>query len=205
MSRVLVLNADYTPLRVVPWQRAIVMVMDDKASLVSAYTDRVIRSATQSVPYPAVVALRRYTKFRNRTRFNRQNVLARDMYTCQYCGVRPLRSSGKPDLAELTLDHVIPRAHSDPRGRVRVEGEVMPVTCWENIVTACVQCNSSKADRTPREAKMVLARRARKPTQLDLLWMALFSVEIPDEWRDFLPEGSPWRDYWTAELVDGDA
>ena len=30
--------------------------------------------------------------------------------------------------------------------------------------------------------------------------MALFAVDIPDEWRDFLPDGSPWRNYWTEEL-----
>jgi 5-methylcytosine-specific restriction endonuclease McrA len=197
---VLVLNADWTPLRVVPWERAVTLLLEDKVSLVEAYAGRFIRSASMGIPHPAVVVLRRYQAFRTRVRFNRQNVLARDGYTCQYCGARPTRPSGKPDLAELTLDHVIPRARSVD-GRVRtLDGEVIPVTCWDNVVTACVTCNADKADRTPAEARMPLRLRPRAPSGLDLVWMAVLQVDIPDEWRDWLPAGSPWRDYWTAEL-----
>ncbi|MEM6926110.1 MAG: HNH endonuclease [Myxococcota bacterium] len=201
MNAVLVLNADYSPLRVVPWQRAIGMLLDDKASLVQAYANRMIRSASLSLPHPAVVALHRYSKFRSRVRFNRANVLARDHYTCQYCGLEPRRASGRPDLTELTIDHVVPRAQAR-EGRVFVRGQWRPVTCWENVTTACVDCNVDKADQTPREAGMTLRTSPRAPTHLDVLWMALFSVDIPEEWREFLPEDSPWRAYWTAELVD---
>ncbi|MBX2804097.1 MAG: HNH endonuclease [Myxococcales bacterium] len=201
MSRtVLVLNADYTPLRVVPWQRAIGMLLDDKASMVESYAGRMVRSTSQSLPHPAVVALHRYSRFRNRVRFNRANVLARDGYTCLYCGTKPRRPSGHPDLRQLTIDHVVPRAHADDRGQILVSGERRPVTCWENVASACGACNGTKADRTPEQARMRLRRPPRVPTALDVLWMALFSVSIPDEWRDFLPEGSPWRNYWTAEL-----
>ena len=196
----LVLNADWTPLRVVPWERAVSLLLEDKVSLVEAYAGRFIRSATFGVPHPAVVVLRRYQSFRNRVRFNRQNVLARDSYACQYCGVRPVRQSGRPDSTELTLDHVVPRARS-VNGRVPLsDGGTVAVTCWDNVVTACVACNAKKADRTPTEARMPLRIRPRSPSGLDLLWMALLQVEVPDEWRDWLPEGSPWRDYWTAEL-----
>jgi 5-methylcytosine-specific restriction endonuclease McrA len=197
---VLVLNADWTPLRVVPWERAVTLLLEDKVSLVEAYAGRFIRSASFGLPHPAVVVLRRYQSFRNRVRFNRQNVLARDSYACQYCGARPVRQSGRPDLSELTLDHVVPRARS-VNGRVPVaEGGTVSVTCWDNVVTACVPCNAKKADRTPAEARMPLRVRPRSPSGLDLLWMALLQVEVPDEWRDWLPEGSPWREYWTAEL-----
>ena len=201
-NQVLVLNADYKPLRVVPWQRAVVMLLDNKASLVNAYAERLIRSASRSLPYPAVVALHRYSAFRHRIKFNRANVLARDGYACQYCGDRPLRASGRPDLAALTIDHIVPRAQADAQGRVVVKGELRPVTCWDNVATACVPCNGHKADRTPKEAGMALRRPARMPNPLDLVWMTLFAVDIPDEWRDFLPEDSPWRGYWTAELDD---
>lgn len=197
---VLVLNADWTPLRVVPWERAVTLLLEDKVSLVEAYAGRFIRSPSVGLPHPAVVVLRRYQAFRTRVRFNRQNVLARDSYTCQYCGVRPNRPSGKPDLAELTLDHVVPRARSID-GRVRLgDGQVVSVTCWDNVVTACVSCNARKADRTPVEARMPLRTRPRSPNGLDLVWMAVLQVDIPDEWREWLPDGSPWRDYWTAEL-----
>lgn len=194
------LNADWTPLRVVPWERAISLVLEDKVSTVETYGDRFIRSTSLAIPHPAVVVLRRYQAFRTRVRFNRQNVLVRDGYACQYCGVKPVRPSGRPDLAELTLDHVVPRARS-VHGYVRLsDGARVPVTCWDNVVTACVACNARKADRTPEEARMPLRTRPRVPGGMDLLWMALMQVEIPNEWRDWLPPGSPWRDYWTAEL-----
>ncbi len=199
---VLVLNADYTPLRVIPWQRAVGLLMDDKVSLVEAYADRMIRSASASLPHPAVVALNRYSGFRNRVRFNRANVLARDSYTCQYCGVRPRRPGGRPDLSELTIDHIVPRAQADDRGRIRTAQGTKPVTCWENVATACIDCNSVKADRTPEQADMKLRKPARVPNQLDVLWMALFTVDVPEEWRDFLPDDSPRRAYWAAELQD---
>ena len=79
------------------------MLLEDKVSLVQAYTGRMIRSASTGIPHPAVVVLRRYQSFRDRIRFNRQNVLARDGYTCQYCGVRLA-------VSELTYDHVVPRS-----------------------------------------------------------------------------------------------
>lgn len=196
----LVLNADWTPLRVVPWERAVTLLLEDKVSLVEAYAGRFVRSASFGVPHPAVVVLRRYQSFRNRVRFNRQNVLARDSYACQYCGVRPVRPSGRPDLSELTLDHVVPRARSS-NGRVPLpDGGTVAVTCWDNVVTACVACNARKRDRTPTEARMPLRARPRNPSGLDLLWMALMQVDVPDEWLDWLPDGSPWREYWTAEL-----
>ncbi|MEQ1570295.1 MAG: HNH endonuclease [Myxococcota bacterium] len=197
---VLVLNADWTPLRVVPWERAVSLLLEDKVSMVESYAGRVIRSASLGIPHPAVVVLRRYQAFRSRVRFNRQNVLARDSYTCQYCGTRPVRASGKPDLGELTLDHVVPRAQSAD-GRVRAaDGRMVALTCWDNVVTACVACNASKADRTPVEAKMPLRQRPHVPSGLELVWMAVLQVDIPDEWREWMPAGSPWRDYWTAEL-----
>lgn len=199
-NTVLVLNADGTPLRVVSWERAVTMLLEDKVALVEAYAGRMIRSASFGMPHPAVVVLRRYQAFRNRVRFNRQNVLARDGYTCQYCGRRPVRPSGRPDLAELTIDHVIPRAQSRGGQVVLKDGERVPVTCWSNVVTACVACNANKADKTPAEAKMPLRRVPRPPTGVDLLWMAVLQVDVPQEWRDWLPTGSPWRDYWTVEL-----
>lgn len=199
-NTVLVLNADGTPLRVVSWERAVSMLLEDKVAMVEAYAGRMIRSASFGMPHPAVVVLRRYQAFRNRVRFNRQNVLARDSYTCQYCGRRPTRASGRPDLGELTIDHVIPRAQARGGQVVLKDGERVPVTCWSNVVTACVPCNANKADRTPAEARMPLRRTPRPPTGMDLLWMAVLQVDVPEEWRDWLPAGSPWRDYWTVEL-----
>ncbi len=202
-STVLLLNADYRPLRVIPWLRAFCLVFDGKAELVQAYTDRVLRSTSTVFPWPAVVRLRIWVKAPTRVRFSRQNVLARDGYTCAYCGLAP-RAGERPLLEELTLDHVVPRAQARG-GRVRLpwSGEIVPVTSWRNIVTACRACNLTKADRTPGEAGLTLARRPRAPNPVDAFWISIVRVEIPDEWKAWLPEGSGWRGYWSDALEPG--
>ena len=77
----------------------------------------------------------------HRRKITRKAVLARDAYTCQYCG---------HEASGLTVDHVIPRS----RGGQSV---------WENIVAACAPCNRKKGNRMPREASMVPASRPRPP------------------------------------------
>jgi 5-methylcytosine-specific restriction endonuclease McrA len=75
--------------------------------------------------------------------FTRENIYARDEFTCQYCG-KQFHSN------ELSLDHVYPKS----RG-----GE----DSWENLVTCCRKCNQKKADRTPEEARMPILCEPRKP------------------------------------------
>jgi 5-methylcytosine-specific restriction endonuclease McrA len=63
------------------------------------------------------------------------------VHNCQYCG------TGLPG-SKLQVEHVLPRSKGG-------------ATTWENCVAACDDCNSRKADRTPREAGMKLRK---KPT-----------------------------------------
>jgi 5-methylcytosine-specific restriction endonuclease McrA len=199
----LLLNADFTPLKVVTWKRAVELIFDERADLVEHYLDRFIRSVSTAQPWPAVVRLRQYVSSRARIRFNRQNVLARDGYRCGYCGDAPKTQAGKPRLEDLTLDHVIPRAQSK-NGTVRTkEGRTLSVTCWENVICCCAICNLKKADRTPGQAGMVLRVQPRAPSTVDVLRMHLRKVDIPDEWITYLPEAArDWRGYWTDELTD---
>jgi len=74
------------------------------------------------------------------TPVNRREVLKRDRHSCQYCG-----SNNR-----LTLDHVIPLSKG---GQHR----------WDNVVTACEQCNQRKRDRTPFEAGMPLSTKPKAP------------------------------------------
>ena len=202
-THALLLNADYTPLKVVTWKRAVELIFDERADIDERYVDRFIRSVSSSQPWPAVVRLREYVSSRARIRFNRQNVLARDGYRCAYCSITPKTQAGKPRLEDLTLDHVIPRAQSK-NGTVRTkEGRTLSVTCWENVVCCCQDCNLKKADRTPGQAGMVLKVQPRAPSTVDVLRMHLRKVEIPDEWISYLPEAArDWRGYWTDELID---
>jgi len=198
----LLLNADYRPIKVISWVRAVCLFLDDKVELVEAYVDQAIRTASATLPRPAVVRLRRFVRLDGRVRFSRQNVLARDGYRCCYCGVRPRLGDG-PDLESLTIDHVIPRARSrDGRVWLPWRQATVPVTCWENVVTACAACNFRKADGTLARAGMKLAAWPRAPSSMDVLRMSLVQVHIPEEWKTYLPQESAWRDYWTAEIAE---
>ena len=123
-----------------------------------------------------------------RLRFNRANILARDGYRCQYCGLAPRSRDGRPIPSALTLDHVVPRAQS--REGVVVlpwTGRRVAVSCWENVVASCRDCNRRKAARTPDEARMRLLVVPRRPGPWDALRIAFGRAVIPNEWREFLP------------------
>lgn len=70
---------------------------------------------------------------KKRVHFSRAAIFKRDKNRCQFCGARP----GTP---ELNLDHIEPRSKG---------GE----TTWENVVCACVECNSLKADKRPEDVR----------------------------------------------------
>ncbi len=134
---VLVLNASYEPLNVVSTRRAVVLLLKDKAQIVEA-AESALRSERMALPEPLVIRLVAYVRIPHRWRLpvSRRGVLARDGYTCQYCGRQPGRKG-------LTIDHVVPRSQSGPKS-------------WENLVTACMPCNRKKGGRRPEEASMRL-------------------------------------------------
>lgn len=203
MEAVLVLNADYTLLEIVSWQKAVNLFFRGKVRIVEQYAGRFLRSPSVTIKFPAVVARIKYVKPRKRVRFSRKNILCRDYYSCQYCGVKPRNKAGAPHLEDLTIDHVVARSKAIngwvilPWNKKRVR-----VTSWENTLTACAPCNSRKADLTLKQAGMTMLKKPKAPSVYDLAYMSLFKYNIPTEWKDYLPEGSPWRDYWTAELTD---
>ena len=86
--------------------------------------NRVVRTINQQVLVPSVLLLRSYDRMlMQEMKFNRQNLLERDDYKCQYCGK-------KLPTKELNMDHVVPR---DRGGG----------TSWENVVISCIRCNLS--------------------------------------------------------------
>ena len=198
--RTLILNSDWTVDEVVSWRKAILMLLSDKVIPLEDYAGRKVRSPSIELPLPAVLVRKRFVR-RRRVRLSRRNILARDAYTCQYCGLQPRRRSGQPRIEELTIDHVVPRAQSQ-QGQVLLpwSGERTPVTCWRNVLTACRNCNRHKGGRTPDQARMSMRRVPQPPNPTERAWMQLNTQPIPDEWKDYLPKGSPWRDYWVADL-----
>lgn len=149
MSSVLVLNATYEPLSVVSMRRAVVLLLKEKAEIIEA-AEAELRSQHLTMPMPLVIRLVYYVRIPYRVSLpvTRRTVLARDHYTCQYCGKQPPRR-------DLTVDHILPRSRG---GR----------TVWENVVTACQRCNGLKGGRTPEEANMKLLSTPTRPRYVAL-------------------------------------
>ncbi|CAD5927564.1 HNH endonuclease [Planktothrix tepida] len=138
MGNVLVLNASYEPLNITTWRRAVILLLKEKAEQVEHNGKFIF----PDFPFPTVIRLRHYVRVPYKDiPLTRRNILHRDSHSCQYCGY-----TGD----DLTLDHVIPRS--------RGGGD-----SWENLVSACVQCNVRKGSRTPKEAGMTLRIPPRKP------------------------------------------
>jgi len=166
MTTVLFLDAQWRPLRVEPWQRAVADFMLGKVEVIEYSKDRMIQGIGRQHPMPIVVrVLRHFKRDRIRIKFSRINIYARDRFTCQYCGGRFMTE-------ELNFDHVIPRSRG---GR----------TTWENIVTACIPCNSTKGDRTLEQAGLKLLSKPRKPAYLPAITVRLAGGHIPDEWKPY--------------------
>jgi 5-methylcytosine-specific restriction endonuclease McrA len=163
-GRVLVLNASYEPLNVCTVRRALVLLLKEKAEVLE-HGDGVLRSETMRLDCPEVIRLISFVRVPrdiHRRRITRKAVLARDGWTCQYCG------SNKPS---LTVDHVIPRS----RG-----GE----SVWENIVASCAPCNRRKGNRLPQEIRMHPKRNPRPPGPT--VFIRIAAPRTPEAWEPYL-------------------
>lgn len=141
-SSVLVLNASYEPINIASAKRALVLVCKG-AAVVQEISGRTLKTARVSIPLPAVIRLLTYRAVPKHTRaVSRKSIMIRDSHTCQYC-------RATLTAAKLTLDHVTPRSRGGK-------------STWENLVACCYTCNNRKGDKTPGEARMVLARQPKQ-------------------------------------------
>lgn len=177
--KALCLNADGRPLSTWPLsilsaEEAIVTVLKDRAVVLEEWPE-VFRSPSTEIRIPKTIMLRDFVRIQATPKFCRRSILLRDGLRCQYCG-------GRFDSAELTFDHVIPRAAGGK-------------TEWENILTCCVACNTRKRDHLPgsKESPQPLSW-PRRPTSHELLAAGLqfLDSETRENWSSFL--------YWTMEL-----
>jgi 5-methylcytosine-specific restriction endonuclease McrA len=146
----------------------------DWARLKPEEGEDVMVAPQQVLRIPQVILLSNYDGMPQRqVKFSRRYIHKRDNYQCQYCGCRP-------GTEELTIDHVVPRAQG---------GE----TSWTNCVLACMPCNTRKANRTPKEARMKLLKEPVKPE------FSLFKGTNPNKvlatWKHWLSEA-----YWNIPL-----
>lgn len=87
-SQVLVLNASYEPINLTNWKRAIVLVLKQKAQVLSGKVIRLLNYIT--IPFNTF----------SRIKPSREMIYKRDKHKCQYCG----------STKRLTIDHVIPKS-----------------------------------------------------------------------------------------------
>lgn len=132
----------------------------------TANNDEFVQTVHHPIRVPKIIILNSYDRLPlKQAQLNRESILERDAYRCQYCG-KTLPSK------QLNLDHVYPRERG---GRMS----------WENIVTSCIPCNSSKGNRTPSEAHMRLLRKPFQPKSRPFV-SYIVGQQIQAEWAAFL-------------------
>ena len=185
-SKCLVLNADYTPLTIIDWKKAFVWSIKYENNrnrgidIIDFYKDDyIIGVNNKKYPIPAVAKTARYFRINDhKVKFSRKNLFIRDNYSCQYC-------CKQLDISQLTYDHVIPKSAWSQN--------IGSPTSWTNIVTACIDCNRKKRNRTPKQANMPLQNVPIIP-QKNIRYLpvshhlAKIRTEIPMEWSIYIPE-----------------
>lgn len=172
----LVLSASYRPVARISWQRAITLLFLGKVEVIEEYEDKTVRSISFELKVPSVVRFfKNLVKRKPVVRFSRENVYARDLGHCQYCGRKVARS-------EATYDHVVPRSQGGG-------------TNWENIVIACVPCNQEKGGRTPAQAALALKTAPVKPKRLPESFRLTFTFQkgMPRSWANWLRDVTYWH------------
>lgn len=190
------MNRSFHAVHIADWRKAVSMVYQGHAEVVdedlasydfstwaelSALMEEspagFVHSSSLRFAIPEIIRLTRYDRLPRRdVAFTRHNIYEHYRYRCCYCG-------GRFTSAELNLDHVVPRSRGGTAN-------------WENIVTACIPCNTRKANCLPQEAGMRLLVRPAKPE-----WGAVRNlithapVRIRQSWQKLIDKA-----YWDSEL-----
>ncbi len=194
-QNVLVLNRNWLAIHVCSLQRAISLLVQDLAQVVtedyqthdfsswrelSAHVrsegNQFIHAPGFRLMVPEVILLTGFNRVPPRAvKFNRRNIYLRDHFMCQYCGAKPARE-------DLTIDHVLPKSKG---GRSE----------WENVVLACQKCNARKGNRLIEQIpNMHLLKPPRKPHWLTIVRYAMRGQQRPT-WQKFVDVA-----YWNVDL-----
>ena len=192
-SAVLVLNNVYQAVQITSVRRAFRLFYAGRARAVApdfrtydfenwsdlpsgADYERIV-TPRREIRIPRVIQLLHYDRVpRREVRFTRRNIFFRDRNRCQYCGkVFPQ--------AELNLDHVVPLSRGG-------------TSSWDNVVCACIPCNSRKGNRMLHASGMQLIRPPKRPAGHPVLRAGWIGPRY-DEWKTFLDVA-----YWNVELSE---
>ena len=158
MDKVLVLNADYTPINVTTVFKGFKLVDKGKAEILKAGDNPIVAGEKQFLR-PLIIRLYNYVKFRfHKLKINRNRLFRRDNYSCVYCGNK----------RNLTVDHVFPKSRGGQN-------------TWLNLVTCCSHCNRVKDNRTPEEAGMRFLKQPYEPS----IFSEVVNPSIELIWQEF--------------------
>jgi hypothetical protein len=158
MDKVLVLNADYTPINVTTVFKGFKLVDKGKAEILKAGDNPIIAGEKEFLR-PLIIRLYNYVKFRfHKLKINRNRLFRRDNYACVYCGNK----------RNLTVDHVMPKSRGGQN-------------TWLNLVTCCSHCNRVKDNRTPEEAGMRFLKQPYEPS----IFSEVVNPSIESVWQEF--------------------
>jgi len=163
LGRTLLIDNSMQPVKVVSWQEAILLVLKNKAKVIDEYDNVLIHSASQAYKLPSILMLVSKSKRKRDINFSKKAIFLRDNYTCAYCA-----NKFKPN--QLSLDHITPVCQGGGK-------------TWENIVTACRECNSEKGGRTPEQAKMSLKLNPYKPNWNPSYFIQIKKTDPVERWE----------------------
>jgi len=131
---ILVLNASYEPINFTNWKRAVVLLLKEKAQILSSRVIRLIEYV--KIPLGRMMIQKPTRKL----------IYQRDGYICQYCG----------STKKLTIDHIIPRSRG---GQDTWENMVVACSpCNTKKGNTLLEHTDMKLQRVPKpmENKIVL-------------------------------------------------
>lgn len=174
MSGILLLNADYSPLRVITIKRGVGMVIAGKAEVIEEGDDP-LRSAKATLKMPSVIKLTYWVKipYRSKVPLNRKALIARDHGECQMIYKDPGTGKLVPCTRKgHTIDHVYPKSKGGKHE-------------WKNVTLACATCNSAKANFTLEELGWKLKSRPEIPKVTNYVYIGL--TEMDRNWEKWEP------------------
>jgi len=176
MPRVLLLNADWSPLQFITDIRALRLLMKGRAEVITldetpSMWDEYYTTVSSNYQIPATIRLNfRVSVNPSVARFRKRILYNRDDWSCQYC-------NKKLGWSNVTIDHVVPKCRGGK-------------TTWKNCVVCCKICNRNKGSKLLHEANMKLLKQPSEPKLIHF-------------WN--LSEKQSWHNDWTTFVNPRDA
>lgn len=160
-KKVLLLSSSYQPITFCSMKKAITLMFLEKAEVVQHRNDVRVLGVSSNFDCPSIIRLKEHRPLKMKVQLNRKNIIKRDGFKCVYCGSR----------SELTIDHVVPKSKGGK-------------TSWENLVTACMECNNTKDNKLLHEVGMTMKTKPKMPNRIVFLRQQVSNIE--DDWKPYL-------------------